>query len=100
MIHGLAGLAVFTLNAIVAFVMARPFSRDPGRRGWAIYSVVTGLLIIALFIGSTAVGVQYEIRNLPNDSPSGLLQRITIVVGFGWIALVAWRLRRDSLSSR
>jgi hypothetical membrane protein len=94
-IHGLAGLSVFGINAIVAFVMARQF----GRRGlgrWARLSLITGLIVIALFIASTAVSVLDERGVLPNG-PTGLLQRVSIVVGFGWIALVAWRLRRDQV---
>ena len=98
MIHGLAGLGVFALNAVAAFVVARQFSRDPRRRGWTIYSAVTGLLIVVLFVASTAVSVQDELGLWPN-APTGLLQRISIVVGWTWIATFAFRLWRDATPS-
>ena len=98
MIHGLAGLGVFTLNAVAAFVVARRFAIAQ-RRGWAIYSTVTGLLIVALFIASTAVSVQDEL-GLWSNAPTGLLQRISIVVGWTWIAAFALRLWRDRAPSR
>jgi len=94
MIHGLAGLGVFTLNAVAAFVVARHFSRDHRSRAFAIYSLATGLVIVALFIASTAVSVQDELGNLPNG-PTGLLQRISIIAGWMWIAAFAYRLWRD-----
>jgi len=98
MIHGLAGLGVFTLNAVAAFVVARRFAIAQ-RRGWAIYSTVTGLLIVALFIASTAVSVQDEL-GLWSNAPTGLLQRISIVVGWTWIAAFALRLWRGRAPSR
>jgi hypothetical membrane protein len=97
MIHGLAGLAVFTLNAVTAFVVARHFFKDPRSRAWAIYSLVTGLVIVVLFVASTAVSVLDERGILPNG-PTGLLQRISIVVGWTWIAALAYRLWRDSVT--
>ena len=94
MIHGLAGLGVFTVNAVAAFVVARHFFRDHRSRAFGIYSLVTGLVIVALFIASTAVSVQDELGNLPNG-PTGLLQRISILAGWIWIAAFAYRLWRD-----
>jgi hypothetical membrane protein len=98
MIHGLAGLSVFTLNAVAAFVVARRFAIAQ-RRGWAIYSTITGLLIVTLFIASTAVSVQDEL-GLWSNAPTGLLQRLSIVVGWTWIAAFALRLWRDTAPSR
>jgi hypothetical membrane protein len=95
MIHGLAGLAVFTLNAVVAFVVARHYFRSPESRRWAIYSLATGLLIVVLFIASTAVSVQDELGNSPNG-PTGLLQRISIIAGWTWISAFAYRLWRSA----
>ena len=93
MIHGLAGLAVFSLNAVTAFAVARHFFRDRSSRAWAIYSLVTGLLIVVLFVASTAVSVQDELGNVPNG-PTGFLQRISIVIGWTWIAAFGYRLLR------
>ena len=94
MIHGLAGLAVFMLNAVAAFVVARHFFKSPDSRRWAIYSFATGVLIVVLFIASTAVSVEDELGNSPNG-PTGLLQRISIIAGWTWISVFAYRLWRE-----
>jgi len=98
MIHGLAGLGVFALNAVAAFVVARRDFRDSRSRAWAVYSLVTGLLIVVLFVASTAVSVADELGSLPNG-PTGLLQRISIIAGWTWIATFAYRLWRDGRAS-
>jgi len=90
-IHGLAGLVAFSSLAIAIFVMPRRFAGDPDWKGWAIYSNVTGVLVIVFFIASTTVSALDESGVLPG-SPTGLFQRIAIIAGWGWIALLAIRL--------
>jgi Protein of unknown function (DUF998) len=97
-IHGLAGLVVFSSVAAACFVLARRFASEPAWRGWAPYSVVTGVLVAVFFVASLATAP------LPGG-PSGLLQRLAIVAGWGWIALLAARLlgsvwSRDGRSPR
>lgn len=87
-IHGVAGLITFSSLTIACFVMARRFAGDPNWKDWARYSTVTGVLVAVFFIATTAVSALDENGVLPG-SPTGLLQRITIVVGWGWIALLA-----------
>src|SRR5438045_3866334 len=96
-IHGVAGLITFSSLAIASFVMARRFAGDPNWKGWAIYSNVTGVLVIVSFIASTAVSVLDE-RGVLLGSPTGLLQRIGIIAGWVWIALLAIRLLRKMRS--
>ncbi|HKW23977.1 MAG TPA: hypothetical protein VJO13_21560, partial [Ktedonobacterales bacterium] len=48
----------------------------------------------ATFIACLATAVLDEHGVLPN-SPTGLLERIAIIVGWGWIALLAIRLIRQ-----
>lgn len=93
-IHGVAGLISFTSLAITCFVMARRFAGNPRWKGWALYSVLTGIAVIGLFIIFTATSALDESGVLPN-SPTGLLQRVAIILGWGWIALVALRLSRQ-----
>lgn len=81
-IHGFAGLAVFTLLPAAAFVMAWHFAATRAAR-WAVYSVAVGLALIVLFFGGFAVG---QVQN----APTGLYQRIAIITGWTWIAMVAW----------
>lgn len=90
-IHGLAGLVAFSALALASFVMARRFAGDPNWKGWALYSIVTGAVVIVFFIASTTVSALDESGVLPG-SPTGLFQRIAIIVGWGWIALLAIRL--------
>ena len=89
MIHGLAGLAAFTLLPAAAFVMAWHFSGEPGSRRWSFYSAGVGVLLIAMFIASTAVSTLDE-RGLWPNAPTGFLQRIAIIGGWTWLAMVAW----------
>jgi uncharacterized protein DUF998 len=90
-IHGVAGLVTFSSLTLASFVMARRFAGDPVWKGWTLYSIVTGILVISSFISSTAVSVLDERGVLPG-SPTGLLQRIGIVAGWSWIAFLAIRL--------
>jgi hypothetical membrane protein len=90
-IHGVAGLIAFTSLAIASFVMARRFASDPDWKGWARYSMVTGVLIVVFFVAATVVSALDENGVLPG-SPTGLFQRVAIIVGWGWIALLAIRL--------
>jgi len=96
-VHGVAGLVSFTSNAVTCFVVAFHFRRDPRWRGFVRYSIATGIVVLALFVASTAVSVADELGQLPNG-PTGLIQRASIVIGFGWIALLAYRLRRDQVA--
>jgi len=79
------------LLAIACFVMARRFAGDPNWKGWALYSIVTGVLVVMSFIAATVVSALDESGVFPG-SPTGLLQRIGIIAGWGWIALMAIRI--------
>ena len=81
-IHDLASLPVFGGVAIGCFVFAGRYL------GWMRrYSVATGLLFLAL-IFATVVG-----ENLLNIG--GVLQRVTLVVGWAWITVLAVMLRAE-----
>lgn len=94
-IHGTTAPIVFGLLTIAIFVYARRFASDPEWRGWAVYSIITGIVCAVTFIACLAVAVLDEHGVLAN-APSGLLERIAIVSGWGWIALLAIRLLRQS----
>ena len=88
LIHGLAGLVAFTFLAAASFAMAWHFAGDPASRRWAIYSALTGLLIVACFIASNVFSVLDAQHALP-DAPTGFVQRISIIGGWTWIAMIA-----------
>jgi hypothetical protein len=92
LIHGLAGLAAFSLLPAACFVMAWRFA-DSSSRGWRIYSVLTGVLVVAGFIAGIVFSDLDERGVLP-DAPTGFVQRIAIIGGWSWIAVVAARLLR------
>jgi hypothetical protein len=98
-IHGLAGLFAFTLLPATCFVMAWHFATEPNSRPWTIYSITVGLLMVALFVAFATVSSMDEAGKWPN-APTGLLQRIAIIAGWTWMAMVAWHLLRRSQSPR
>jgi hypothetical membrane protein len=92
-IHGVAGLLTFGVLAAACFVYAQRFRSDPDWKGWTAYSNVTGAIIALGFIAATVSSVLDERGVVPN-APTGLIQRIAIIAGWGWIALLALRLLR------
>lgn len=92
-IHGLAGLAVFVSLPLACFALARRFAGDPRWRGWAPYSILTGLLVLASFVAANVSSVLDMTGAVPN-APTGLLQRLGIIAGWVWLALLALRLLR------
>ena len=94
MIHGANAPISFGSLTIAIFVMAWRFASDPEWRGWALYTLVSGILLVGFFIACIVVAVLDQKGILPN-SPTGLLERIAIVIGWGWIALLAIRLLRQ-----
>jgi hypothetical membrane protein len=85
-LHVLLSLVAFASLTAACFVLARRFADDPAWRGWALYSVATGILVVLFFVAA-------DVAASPDPSaPAGLLQRISIITGWGWIALLALRL--------
>ncbi|HJT58664.1 MAG TPA: DUF998 domain-containing protein [Ktedonobacteraceae bacterium] len=97
-IHGVNAPLAFGSLTIAIFVLARRFASDPMWRGWALYSLVTAIICVGCFIACLVVA-QLDTKGILPNSPTGLLERIAIIVGWGWIALVAIRLLRQMRSS-
>ena len=87
LIHGLSGLFAFTLLSATAFVMAWHFGAEHNTR-WVIYSAAVAALILVLFVATSVTSTMDEVGSWPN-APTGFLQRIAIIAGWTWIALVA-----------
>jgi len=85
-LHNLLSLVAFISLPAACFVLARRFAGDSAWRGWVFYSIATGILVIVFFILTDVV----EFLN-PNG-PAGFFQRLTIIIGWGWIAFLAIRL--------
>ena len=93
LIHGLAGLLAFTLLPAACFVMAWHFGAEPGARRWAVYSVVVGVVILVLFIAGNVTSTMDQ-QGTWHNAPTGLVQRVAIISGWTWIAMVALHLLR------
>lgn len=93
MIHGFAGLGAFSLLPATAYVMAAWFAHDRATRRWAWYSLAVGLVMIGTFIASTTFSAMDASGRLAN-APTGFFQRIAIIAGWTWIAMVALHLVR------
>lgn len=73
-----------------SIVLARRFAAV-GAVGWAIYSAVSG---IGMFLINAATGASPGTAGMFPDV-AGLLQRISIVLGLAWLALLFLDLRRE-----
>jgi Protein of unknown function (DUF998) len=84
-VHALAGLFAFVSLGVACFALALRFAGDAHWRGWAAYSILTGVVVVASLVFS----------NVPSLSDfAGLIQRVGIFVGWAWIAFLAARLFR------
>jgi hypothetical protein len=83
-LHDLFSAPVFLGLPVACFVFSRWFAAQ-GKRGWTIYSAVTGVVLVNAFILSSAGFGQTE----GLVDVAGLFQRVTLIVGFGWLTLLA-----------
>jgi hypothetical protein len=88
-IHNIAALPIFLGIPAGALICAWRFQRCD-RRGWALYSGATGVLM-ATTTGLFGAGFSQK-EGLVNVA--GLFQRIAIITGFGWLAGLSTRARR------
>ncbi len=79
----LGGLVVFSGLPAACFVLARRWTSIPYGKGWPIYSIASGLMMIACFIEFTIASM--------HDGPAGLFERLSLTVGFVWLTYLAFR---------
>jgi hypothetical membrane protein len=84
-LHDLVGVVVFVAVPLACLGLARRFAARPAQRGWAGYCLATGVAGLVLF---GWFGVAWE----ADHELAGLIQRLTIVVGWSWLPVVALRL--------
>ncbi|MEO8551976.1 MAG: DUF998 domain-containing protein [Kofleriaceae bacterium] len=85
-IHNLAGLFVFVSLPAACFVVAYA-----SHGAWMIYSIVTGIVMPVCFVATGALA-ERTARGQASDPPVGIAQRLSIVSGWTWLALVALHL--------
>jgi hypothetical membrane protein len=91
-IHNTASLIVFIAIPAACFVLGLRFARDPASRVWALYSIATGVLVLALvFWFFAAVVAATHGGTSPGGLPPGLLERVFSIIGCCWLSLLAVR---------
>ena len=85
--HDFFSLLVFAGLPAACFVFCRRFA-TLGERGWAVYSILAGLAMLVTFV---LAGVGFT-QNPSLVNIAGVFQRLSIAIGFTWIALLAFRL--------
>jgi hypothetical membrane protein len=86
MVHAVAPPLAFTALVFAALVMARRF-RTAGRRGWALYSAVSGLVALV-------------ITAWPDQDTASWRLAIGVVVGYAWLTAFAIHERASLLNSQ
>jgi len=93
-VHGINGLLLFNLVLpAVNLVFARRFASEPENRRWATFSILAAVVILLLSVLDTVAGALDE--NGVISSPTGILQRIGIILEWGWVSLTALHLIRQ-----
>ncbi|HEX8032380.1 MAG TPA: DUF998 domain-containing protein [Ktedonobacterales bacterium] len=93
LIHASAGTLFFGCISALCFVLGQRFAGDPAWRGRVLLSRITGLVVAGFYIAASLV-TTLDMNGVLPDAPGGLLQRIAIISGFGWMALlVLWLVR-------
>lgn len=83
-LHDQFSLLGFLALTLACFVLAAHFTAR-GQRGWTIYSILTGILFpIGIVLASAAFS-----QNPGLVAFGGLLQRITVTLGWTWLTLLA-----------
>ena len=91
MLHEVAGFVVFGTLTGACFVFARRFAAQAHRRGWAIYSFLTGLAMPAFIAGAFNAWSSGIAANF-----GGVFQRLAIAAGWMWISLLALSVNRET----
>lgn len=77
----------FSVGGFLALVLACIMLGLGGSLGWAVYSIASGVLFAAgIVVASAAFGPSPRLADV-----GGLVQRVTITIGWVWLALLALR---------
>lgn len=86
-LHDLFSLLLFVGLPAACFVFCRRFA-TLGEHGWAVYSLLAGLGMLVTFV---LAGMGFT-QNPGLVNFAGVFQRLSIIIGLTWIALLALRL--------
>jgi hypothetical protein len=94
-LHGKTSLVGFLALVVAYFVFARRFA-GWGERRWALYSAVSGVLFPIGFVLFVAAFTQAK----GLVEVGGLIQRLTVTVGWAWLTLLAIHLAKTPVVAR
>jgi hypothetical protein len=97
-LHDLFGVPFFLGVPIACLVFSRFFSRQ-GERNWAWYSLLSGIGMFAVFFVAR-LGFRLLPTNPDLAANFGILQRITVTIGFTWLTLLAVYMMKAPAESR
>lgn len=86
-LHDFFSVLLFIGLPAACFVFCRRFA-TLGERGWAIYSILAGLAMLLTFV---LAGLGFT-QNPSLVNVAGVFQRLSIIIGLTWIALLAFHL--------
>ena len=92
-LHVVGAVLLFSGLIAAALVLARRFQRGGGR-AWARYSTTTAVIVF-VFFGLSGGGPSGE---LLVPSAAGLLQRVALIAGLGWLVAIALRELRRTIT--
>ncbi len=92
--NGLIGVGNIALATACVLAAAKPDQAGP-LRGLRAYHVATAALIVAFTVALATLTTAGTARaDAPLAAWGGLVQRLSMLVSFGWSAVVGWRLSR------
>lgn len=94
LVHAFAGTLFFGCLAALCFVLRRRPIGGPEGKSWALYSSLSGGVVVFSYL-ATVVVTSLDMGGIWEDAPGGLLERVALIVGFGWIVLLAFHLLRE-----
>ena len=91
-IHVLAALIAFGCLGIAALVVARRFPKESQSRLWVVYSMAAAVAVLGYLVAVFTGAVP--------DAVVGVAQRVAIIVGLTWVAMLAGRTLRQTTDAR
>lgn len=99
LVHGIVGTILFAALAAAPLTLARHLRGRTDWASWRAYSIATGVTVAVMY-PVTVVLTSLDQAGLWTDAPAGLTQRITMIAGVGWCALLAAWLLETTPSRR
>jgi len=85
LLHFLVGTIGFVGFVALCFILSGRF-RELGQKGWSLFSMITGILFLAAFVGIAS----------GSKGPVSLYFALAVALGFGWLSLLFIRLKTET----